>query len=183
MKNAPLPPAPSPARRGGAEAVGSRQKAVGRNGAAGGPLFLPTAFCLLPTSSVLGGEVRRGFTLLETTVALGVLFTALIAAWSVVGGARRSERALWDEFAANELATSLLERVYADGNLQPTKPEGAPVALPSPEPLPGAKATLFVAPASDRADMVEIKAVVQWTGEVNAQPCSVERTIRRRAQP
>src|SRR5438105_517514 len=68
-----------------------------------------------------GGDARnrsvalrqRGFTLLELSVALAILLTTLIATWSVIGGARRNERAMWDELLAAELAASALEQASA----------------------------------------------------------------------
>jgi type II secretory pathway pseudopilin PulG len=129
-----------------------------------------------------------GYTLIELGVALAILMTVLLASWSVIGGARRNERALWDELVASQLATSVLERACAEEKLNATPSEGCSVdfsSLHGTQILPELKVTLFVSGTGDQDDLCDLKAVVTWQSEPSAgEPITrrLEQTIRTRKQ-
>jgi type II secretory pathway pseudopilin PulG len=133
----------------------------------------------------------RGFTILEVCIALALLVTALVAAWAAVAGANRNQRRFWDELAAAELATSVLEEAFTAERCEPTPPEGRPVAVAaSPRqaaPLlpPEMQAVLHVQPVAGREDLLELRAKVTWrpaNATVGELPSTLERTVTRRAR-
>jgi hypothetical protein len=125
---------------------------------------------------------------LELSIALALLVVAMMAAWSVIGGARRNERMLWDELTANELATSVLEQTYAGDPPELTPSDGRVVSAPkSATPiLPELKITLFVTAVAGRDDLCEVKAHVSWQAEPSAggpRERVVERSMTLRKGP
>ena len=134
---------------------------------------------------------RPGFTILEVCIALALLVTALVAAWAAVAGANRNQRRFWDELAAAELAAAVLEEAFAAERCEPTPPEGrlvAVAALPAQAaPLlpPEMQAVLYVRPATQREDLLELRVRVTWRA-ANASAgeglASLERALTRRAR-
>ena len=134
---------------------------------------------------------RRGFTILEVSIALALLVTALVAAWAAVAGANRNQRRFWDELAAAELAASVLEEAFAADRCEPTPPEGRPAAVAA---LPGQaapvlppemQAVLHVRPAAGREELLELRVKVTWRA-ANASAgeglATMERALTRRAR-
>lgn len=126
----------------------------------------------------------RGFTLLEVVIALTLLVTVLAASWTLLGSAQRNEHVLWDEFTANELAISQLERVCARRTLETTPVNGQVLNVePGESQLPELKMTLFVANAPNTALLADVRVVVAWQDSSTHTPRSLERSTRRRVLP
>jgi hypothetical protein len=125
---------------------------------------------------------------MELGIALAMLLVTLMASLSVIGGARRNERAMWDELIAGQLVTSALEQALVEEKLEVTPPEGRAVEFSNRQRtqlLPELKVTLFVTHAEGRDDLCELKAVVTWQSEPSASDPimrTVEQTSRRRRQ-
>ncbi|MCY3020424.1 MAG: prepilin-type N-terminal cleavage/methylation domain-containing protein [Planctomycetota bacterium] len=129
---------------------------------------------------------RRGFTLLEVTVAFGIFLTVLVAVWALLGRSNRHQELLWDEFVAAELAASALEQAFAADRCELTPPQGVPVQFPplsttGAEKQLGVRVVLHVAPVAGQSGLRELKAVVQW--DQRGQPRTLTRTLLRRVTP
>jgi prepilin-type N-terminal cleavage/methylation domain-containing protein len=138
-----------------------------------------------PTPPCQGGENKgpRGFTLVETTVALALLVICCGGAWLVLGSANHSQRVLWDDLVASELAVSALEQVLSRDSLALTPPAGRAIELQpagKPEALPNLSVTLHVTAVADQPEMREVRAVVEWRENARAPAQKIERTLRRR---
>lgn len=124
----------------------------------------------------------RGFTILEVSIALAILVTALAATWSVVFQANRHQRALWEEWTAHELAVSALEDAGGTGVVAFTPPDGRPFEFRelACEPLSGLRMVLHVRPTPERRDLCDLQVVVSWQPQGGGTERKLERTARRR---
>jgi prepilin-type N-terminal cleavage/methylation domain-containing protein len=123
----------------------------------------------------------HGFTLIEVTIALTLLVTVLAASWTVLSGAQRNERLLWDEFLASELAVSQLERTTAAKSCVLTPPAGTVLEISDAHPdLADLKVTLIATAVDQRSDLVEIRVIVAWTEATMHATSSLERSTRMR---
>lgn len=123
----------------------------------------------------------RGFTLIEVTIALTLLVTVLAASWTLLSGAQRNERMLWDEFSANELAVSQLERATSSRTLEITPVAGSPVEIADANPdLPQVTMTQFVTAVDERPELVDVRVLIAWNDAATHSSRSLERTMRMR---
>ena len=130
----------------------------------------------------------RGFSLLEMSVAFGMLAIAIAVASVLVSDMERHQQVLWEDAIAGELATSALEQALAEPRLEPTGPDGRTLAVaPAPDGspvLPELKVVLVIRNIPEQAGVVEVCAKADWLC-VAVTPSgghrTIERTTRRRA--
>lgn len=123
-----------------------------------------------------------GFTLFEITVAFGILLIVIVGVWSLLANANWRQEQLWDELAARELATSVLEEALAKEKCELTPPQGQPVQFAPPAAaLFALQVTLHVAAVPQHSDLLQLRAVVKWSERGHER--SLEASLRRRAAP
>ena len=130
----------------------------------------------------------RAFTLIEMVFALGILVTLLASVAALNSRFDARQRQLWEEFTANELATTVLERTLAAGPLEATPEEGRVIAFETlapggAAPLPDLKLSVQV---RRTGGLCTLHAVVSWLGARGGVPgerLQVERELKWRAGP
>jgi prepilin-type N-terminal cleavage/methylation domain-containing protein len=129
----------------------------------------------------------RGFTLLEVSIAFGLLAIAIMMTSLLVSGLERHQRALWEDAIAESLAVSTLEKTIAEAKLDPTLAEGREILVekaPSGvQILPDVKSVLFIHSIPEEKGIVELQVQVSWTfSELvpNGQTRTLTRTLRWR---
>lgn len=125
---------------------------------------------------------RRGFTLLEVSIAAAILVITVAGAWAMSRTANVSQQFLWEEWIAHELAISILENACAEGLVRPEPNRSCSIKQGHSgyaEALGDLEATLHIEPANSD-DLVELRAEVSWVSI--AMPNVPRGTIVRRMQ-
>jgi prepilin-type N-terminal cleavage/methylation domain-containing protein len=107
---------------------------------------------------------KRGFTLIELSLACAILTIAFLGAWAFVSNAQRHQRMLWEELVAHELAVAVVEREWARSSLAPTPAEGRSVHVEGTD-LADVQAVLHILTVPGSKGTLAVKAIVTWRRE------------------
>ncbi len=121
---------------------------------------------------------RRGFTMLETTIALGVLATAAVLAaqlgtWSLIEHGRTEDRLVAADAAANVLEAARA-RGWAD--LTPEWAAGQRLTDAVAVRLADGKLAVHVEPEPDRPHLKRVTVLIEWDHRASLPPQTVTLT-------
>ena len=125
---------------------------------------------------------RRAYLMIEVAFSLGMLAVVLAAASVAISRGYQHQNGLWEEFVAEELAGSALERALADPH---PAVFGAQNVTPADTPalLPGLSVTLETLAVSEHPELAALRVTVRWkrgSGPLVGQPQELRRETRRR---